>query len=209
LSFEVITVPPTTGKAPKGLVVALHGWGANAEDLAGLVPLMNMPDYQFIFPNAPYPYPYSATGRAWYELRSENSYQGLMESRQLLNNWLPTLEASTGVPLSRTVLLGFSQGAAMTMDVGLHLPLAGLVALSGYLHPIADMGQRDFTTCPPILLVHGRQDAVVPIEAAENARTTLEALGVRLDYHEFDMGHEIRPQVLPLIRNFVVGVIPA
>lgn len=199
---------PTTGETPKGLVVALHGWGANAEDLAGLVPFVNLPDYQFMFPNAPYPYPYSPTGRAWYELRSENAYQGLVESRQLLHKWLSSLEGSTGIPLSRTVLVGFSQGAAMTMDVGLHLPLAGLVALSGYLHPIADMGQRDFTTCPPILLVHGRQDAVVPIEAGENAKTTLETLGVRVNYHEFDMGHEIRPQVLPLIRNFVVEVTP-
>jgi phospholipase/carboxylesterase len=136
----------------------------------------------------------------WYDLSSQTG-EGLPESRKLLTDWLQSLEGSTGVPLSRTILSGFSQGAAMTLDVGLTLPLAGLVALSGYLHPIAaSAGQF-----PPVLLVHGRQDSVVPLKAAHQARETLVALGVAVQYQEFDMGHEIRPEVLAVIRNFVLG----
>ena len=200
MSLQVITVPPASGQEPTALIVALHGWGANAQNLASVVPLLNLPDYQFMFPDAPFPHPYMSTGKMWYDLSSQGG-EGLPESRKLLADWLQSLESSTGVPLSRTILSGFSQGAAMTLDIGLTLPLAGLVALSGYLHPTTASGQF-----PPVLLVHGKQDAVVPLKAAYQAREALVALGVSVQYQEFDMGHEIRPEVLAVIRNFVLGV---
>ncbi|MER3587622.1 MAG: serine esterase, partial [Mastigocladus sp. ERB_26_1] len=186
LSLEFIQVPPTTGKVPKGLIVALHGWGANAEDLASLAPFLNLPDYQFLFPNAPFPHPYSPIGRAWYDLSAENMYEGLAESRQLLTDWLLSLESSTGVPLSRTILSGFSQGGAMTLDVGLRLPFAGLVVMSGYLHPGAVPDATSTTTAsPPVLIMHGRYDQVVPLRAALQAKETLESLGIPVQYYEF------------------------
>jgi phospholipase/carboxylesterase len=186
--------------------VILHGWGANAKDVAYLLPYFNLPDYQFLFPNAPFPYPYSAIGRAWYDLTTENMYQGLTQSRQLLTDWLQSLESSTGVPLSRTILSGFSQGGAMTLDIGLNLPLAGLVSLSGYLHPGAgNVETQNLASLPPVLIMHGRQDTVVPLEAAVLARETLESLGAAVQYYEFDMGHEIRPEMLELLRNFVIA----
>ncbi|OKH16146.1 serine esterase [Fischerella major NIES-592] len=206
LSLEFIQVPPTTGKVPKGLIVALHGWGANAEDLASLAPFLNLPDYQFLFPNAPFPHPYSPMGRAWYDLSAENMYEGLAESRQLLIDWLLSLESSIGVPLSRTVLSGFSQGGAMTLDVGLKLPFAGLVVMSGYLHPGAVPDATSTTTAsPPVLIMHGRYDQVVPLRAALKAKETLELLKIAVQYYEFDMGHEIQLPMLELIRNFVVN----
>ena len=183
------------------MIVGLHGWGANAQNLASVVPLLNLPNYQFMFPHAPFPHTYMPTGKMWYDLGREKG-QGLQESRKLLTNWLVSLENSTGVPLSRTVLSGFSQGAAMALDVGLNLPVAALVALSGYLHPISEPGNGKF---PPVLIVHGRQDSVVPLKAAQSARDTLVALGVSVQYQEFDMGHEILPEVLALIRTFVLA----
>lgn len=184
------------------MVVALHGWGANAQNLASVVPLLNLPNYQFMFPDAPFPHPYMSGGKMWYDFEREKG-QGLAESRKLLTAWLQSLESSTGVPLSRIILSGFSQGAAMTLDVGLSLPLAGLVALSGYLHPVSELAGRGF---PPVLIVHGRQDSLVPLSAAQKARDSLVALGVNVQYQEFNMGHEIRPEVLALIRTFVLGV---
>lgn len=183
----------------------MHGWGANAEDVASLLPLLNLPDYQFVLPNAPYPYPYSPVGKAWYDLRVENMYQGLAESRQLLIDFLQSLESTTGVPLSRTILSGFSQGGAMTLDVGSKLPLAGLAVMSGYLRP--DAVTADQKGIPPTLITHGKYDEVVPIQAAWKVRETVESLGVAVKYHEFDMGHEINPQTLEVLRNFVVNVI--
>lgn len=134
----------------------------------------------------------------WYDFQA--GYRGLDQSRQLLQEWLKSLAAETGVPLSRTVLAGFSQGGAMTLDVGLNLPLAGLVALSGYLHPL-DQTLSPHT--PPVLIIHGLQDQVVPLSAAQAARGTLTKAGARVEYHEFDMGHEIQPPVLPLLHNFI------
>lgn len=201
MSLQVITVPPASEQST-GLIVALHGWGANAQNLASVVPLLNLPNYQFMFPDAPFPHPYMSTGRMWYDLSSQTA-EGLPESRKLLKDWLNSLEGSTGVPLSRTILSGFSQGAAMTLDVGLTLPLAGLVALSGYLHPITEAASNQY---PPVLLVHGRQDSVVPLKAAHQARETLVALSASVQYQEFDMGHEIGPEVLAVIRSFVLGV---
>ncbi|MEH2155844.1 alpha/beta hydrolase [Nostoc sp.] len=205
MSLQAITVSPTTSQPPAGLIVTLHGWGANAEDVASLLPLMKLPDYQFVLPNAPYPYPYSPIGRAWYDLRVENMYEGLAESRQLLTDFLESLETTTGVPLSRTILSGFSQGGAMTLDVGSKLPLAGLVVMSAYLHPDALTAAK--SGIPPTLITHGRYDEVVPLKAALKAQETLKSLGVAVEYHEFDMGHEIYPETLEVLRNFVVKTI--
>lgn len=144
----------------------------------------------------------------WYDLNRPpgtppEDYQDLAQSKQLLINWLKSLEETTGIPLSRTILGGFSQGGAMTLDVGLTLPLAGLIVLSGYLHPITQSAESDF---PPVLIVHGTQDYVVPLRAAQSMRDTLTNLGVAVQYQEFDMGHGIEPAVLELVRSFVARV---
>ncbi len=205
LSLQFITVPPAS-QPPRGLIIALHGWGANAEDLASLVPFLNLPEYQFIFPNAPFPYPHTSTGRAWYDL-SNNSYEGLGKSRELLSEFIQKQASSLDIPLSSTVLCGFSQGGAMTLDVGLKLPLAGLVSLSGYLHPQVGMGL--IASPPPVLIAHGTKDTVVPLIAAHKARETLQSLGITVKYQEFDMGHEILPETIALLREFISEVIPS
>ncbi len=206
-SLESISLPPQAGQAPKGLLVILHGWGANADDVGSLLPFLDLPDYQLLFPNAPFPHSSSSAGRAWYDLTTENMYQGLTESRKLLTDWLQSLESVTGVPLSRTILSGFSQGAAMTLDVGLKLPLAGLVSMSGYLQPGAatNLETLHATSLPPVLIMHGQQDTVVPLQAALLARETLASLGVVVQYQEFDSGHEISLQMLEVFKKFVIN----
>ncbi len=124
----------------------------------------------------------------WYNLNSSD-FQGLAESRQQLAEWLKSLENSTGIPLSRTILMGFSQGGAMALDVGFRLPLAGLVCLSGYWHSLAKLAASK--TFPPVLLLHGFRDNVVPVSAAHQARDSLMALGVPVKYLEFDIEDEI------------------
>ncbi|MGH2416207.1 MAG: alpha/beta hydrolase, partial [Microcystaceae cyanobacterium] len=133
MSLDVISIPPANGNLPTHLLVALHGWGANGQDLVPLASMFNLPDYQFLFPDAPFLHSQVPGGKAWYSLDASD-YYGLSESRQILRDWLLSLERTTGIPLSRTILSGFSQGGAMTLDVGLTLPLAGLCSLSGYLH---------------------------------------------------------------------------
>jgi phospholipase/carboxylesterase len=177
----------------------LHGWGADASDLAPLSTVLNLPNYQFIFPSAPFPHPEVPGGKAWYALETPD-YKGLDESRQMLLEWLRSLEATTGVPLSRTILSGFSQGGAMTLDVGSSLPLAGLCSLSGYLHSKPQKGDRSL---PPVLIIHGTQDTVVPLKAAQQARDVFSVLGATVEYREFEMGHEINASAIEVLQAFI------
>jgi phospholipase/carboxylesterase len=204
--LELISVPANTPN-PTGTIVLLHGWGANNEDLGDLAPYFKLPEYQFLFPNAPFPHEYSETGRMWYSFTgagqlTDRSKVELATSRQVLSGWIQTLPDKTGVPLDRTWIAGFSQGGAMTLDIGLDLPVAGLIVLSGYLHPERPKPLQD---APPTLIVHGRQDDVVPIAAARMSRDKLIQWGVNVQYQEFDMGHSIVPEVLQVVRAFVVG----
>jgi phospholipase/carboxylesterase len=134
-------------------------------------------------------------GKMWYDLQTQ---AGLPESQKLLKDWLSTLPETTGIPLEKTILAGFSQGGAMTLDLGLQFPLEGLIVFSGYLHaPIVPKFH------PPTLVVHGQQDPVVPLAAAQQVRQQLIAAGVAVTYQEFVMGHEIRPEVVQLSRTFI------
>lgn len=197
-SLNAISIPPKNGEKPARLLVVLHGWGANAQDLASLAPFLNLPGCQMVFPDAPFPHPQAFGCKAWYALEREDRL-GLSDSVKQVGEWLQGLENSTGIPLSNTVLAGFSQGGAMTLDVGLRLPLAGLCCLSGYLHP--NIPVRD--NPPPVAIAHGKEDLVVPLDAARQTRDTLTALGVSVDYREFDGGHEIPPEIVLLLQNFV------
>ena len=150
----------------------------------------------------------------WYGLPNDYSFFSrpefrqqpeLQKSRQELIEWLRSLEQTTGVPLSRTILGGFSQGGAMTLDIGLQLPLAALMVLSGYLHAPLEI-EKLGASIPPVLIVHGRQDQVVPLGAAQQVRERLVKLGARVQYYEQDMGHEIQPIVLSRMQSFMEEV---
>ncbi|MEM1393431.1 MAG: alpha/beta hydrolase [Cyanobacteria bacterium P01_H01_bin.150] len=206
MALDFIDVPPKTGETKKGLIIILHGWGSNAEDVASIVPFLQLPEYHFVFPNAPFPYPHSPVGRAWYDLSRDNMYEGLTESRKLLIDCFESLEKSTGLPLNKTILSGFSQGGAMTLDVGLNLPFAGLISMSGYLHSdIHGVENQTNNILPPVLIMHGKQDEVVPLVAAKKARDVLESLAVALKYDEFDGGHQITSQMLDVARTFILS----
>ena len=92
----------------------------------------------------------------------------------------------------------------MTLDVGPQLPLAALMVLSGYTHaPIEPF----MPPTPPVLVAHGRFDQVVPLLAAQQTQQRLSDLGVKVKYHEFDMGHEIQPGVLKLMQSFIEEIV--
>ena len=201
--IDAISVMPKDGK-PNYLLLMLHGWGANYQDLVPLAQMLDLPSFGYLFPNAPYPHFQVPGGRAWYALETDN-YEGLVPSREMLFDWLMSLEKATEVPLKRTIMAGFSQGGAMTLDVGHNLPFAALCSLSGYLHfQPQPLENSDF---PPVLIVHGTQDPVVPLEAAQKARDELTKIGVSVQYQEFNMGHEIQPPALKVLQQFITDII--
>ncbi|MGB5634086.1 MAG: dienelactone hydrolase family protein [Waterburya sp.] len=199
-NIEAISAMPN-GTKPTHLLVVLHGWGANYQDFVPFAKVLNFPGFGYIFPNAPFEHFQVPGGKAWYALENKE-FTGLGESRKLLVDWLNSLEASTGVPLNKTILAGFSQGGAMTLDVGLTLPLAALCSFSGYLHyqPQAEENK----IFPPTMIIHGQQDPVVPLEAAVKARDELTKIGVSVRYQEFDMAHEVQEPAIALFKQFIM-----
>jgi phospholipase/carboxylesterase len=127
-------------------------------------------------------------------------WAALPAARQGLRERLEQLGRS--LPLERTVLLGFSQGGAMAVDVAtsaVGLPLAGLICCSGYPHP--DWQPQAATL--PVLLTHGSLDQVVPAEACSALEEPLRAAGAQVTRQLFEGGHGIDPELFPLMRRFL------
>ncbi len=198
-TIEAISAMPNSTQ-PTHLLVVLHGWGANYQDFVPFAKVLNFPSFGYMFPNAPFDHFQVPGGKAWYALENKD-FTGLAESRQLLLDWLTSLEATTGVPLNKTIMAGFSQGGAMTLDVGLTLPLAAICSFSGYLHYQPQTEEN--RTYPPTMIIHGQQDPVVPLEAALKARDELTKIGVAVQYQEFDMAHEVQDPAIALFKQFI------
>jgi phospholipase/carboxylesterase len=205
MALDPIIVLALDPKQPLGNIVLLHGWGANQQDLEPLIPYFRLPTHQYLLPNGLFDHQLTPTGKMWYSFTgagelTDTGRKELAASREALLAWIQDLPHQTGVPLSKTWLLGFSQGGAMALEVGLDLPLAGLIIMSGYLHPEI-MAPK---ICPPIAILHGRQDEVVPIEQAWRTRSALVTWGARVEYQEIDMGHTIVLEELQAIRQFIL-----
>ncbi|MCM1981418.1 alpha/beta hydrolase [Lyngbya confervoides] len=199
MTLDYLTFP--SPQPASHALVLLHGWGANAQDLAPLVEMLALSTCTVILPNAPLPHPYSLAGRMWYDLETGEHFDTACSE---LEEALQILAERLKLPLRNLMLGGFSQGGAMAMAVGWDLPLAGLISLSGYLHPSAS------TPVPwpkPVLLIHGQQDPVVPIQAAHQARQQLASSGFSVEYLELPMAHEINAQALAGVRRFIQGVL--
>ena len=182
-------------------LVLLHGWGADADDLLDLAELLVEPAVSVVALRAPLPHP-GGSGRQWYDLQQPNWPQ-LPAARTHLRQRLEQL--ATDVPLEQTVLLGFSQGAAMALDVstsGAGLPLAGLISCSGYPHPDWQPGVQ---TIKKILLTHGEQDQVVPYGASEALQEQLRQGGTETDLISFVGGHTIDSSLFPALRHYLAG----
>ncbi|MEI6829919.1 MAG: esterase [Synechococcaceae cyanobacterium ELA445] len=176
-------------------LVLLHGWGADADDLLDLGQLLADGDTELVALRAPDPHP-MGYGRQWYDLQ-QPGWPELAAARQALRLRLQKL--SETMPLERTVLLGFSQGAAMGLDVASGLPIAGLIACSGYPHP-------DWLPQPPltrVLITHGTDDQVVPFAASGEVARRLSGAGGLVQVESFDGGHTIDTSLFTPMREFL------
>lgn len=186
-------------------LVLLHGWGADADDLLELGQLLSGERRQVVALRAPQPHP-GGFGRQWYDLQNP-TWPDLPQARLALGQRLEALGRS--LPLEQTVLLGFSQGAAMALDVGSDLPLEGIVACSGYPQP----GWQAKTTVTKtavaktavakVLLTHGTNDPVVPYAASEELLRLLKLQQVPVQLLSSPGQHGIDPDLLPAIRQFI------
>jgi phospholipase/carboxylesterase len=210
--LKFVEVVPDDERSDLPLIVAIHGRGADATDLAGLSTELFPEHYRWILPQGPRPVNLGGgyTGWAWYEL-GEQQADTVVNSRGLLMTFLDELLDQRGIARDRAVLMGFSQGAVMTMHAGLSSPepYAGLIAMSGYL-PAAETltpilpERRD----RKLLMVHGIQDQVLNVRLGREARDFLQAAGLQPEYEEFPMDHQITTESLARVSRFLAEVLP-
>lgn len=199
------------GDGPLPTIVALHGWGANAQDLLGLAPHLLGGRALVLCPQGPVELPVGPgmTGYGWFPLvpGAPPDPQRFAESADALRAFIELAEERYPIDREKLVLLGFSQGGVMGYELALREPerFAGLAALSTWLpEPLVEHlprlpAQQEL----PVLILHGTQDAMLPVERARESREAVRAFGVRLTYREFDMGHEIRPEALRVLEQWL------
>jgi len=194
-----------TGPAPAWCVIWLHGLGADANDFVPLVPELlrkDWPAIRFVFPNAPVRAVTINNGvrmRAWYDildfdLANRADEAGVLESVAQIDALIER-ESTRGIPASRVILAGFSQGGAVTLAAGLRrsVPLAGLVALSTYLPAARNAAAAlvEGATRQPVFMAHGTQDPVVPLGAGEQSAAWLRQAGFDVAWHQYPMPHSV------------------
>ncbi len=193
---------PRSGPA-RQLVVFLHGYGADGNDLIelGRVWQQLLPQAAFVSPHAPEPCGQAPVGRQWFALtfRDPNErWVGANKAAPLLERFLDAELARHQLPPSALALVGFSQGTMMALHVGLRraVPPAAIVGYSGLLVLPPDGNPEtlaaDVKSRPPVLLVHGDQDELIPVQALFQGSQALAAMGVPVEWHlSAGVGHGI------------------
>jgi phospholipase/carboxylesterase len=203
---------PKSGGPPRSIVILLHGYGSNGEDLIGLTPYWRdaLPDTLFVAPDAPQICPGAPDGYQWWPLTSltpEARAAGVRVSAPALDAFIDGLLDSFDLTPDRLALVGFSQGTMMALHVGPRRaePLAGIVGFSGMLAD-PDALAAEVRTRPPVLLVHGEADDVLPVSSLDRARTALDGLGFEVSTHVSPrLGHSIDEAGLILGRDFLAA----
>ncbi|MGI8668218.1 MAG: alpha/beta hydrolase [Aridibacter sp.] len=212
MTFKYLYKKPTktNGENEKPpLLILLHGIGADENDLFGLAPFLDE-RFFIVSVQAPFVLPYG--GFAWFELFIEpnkpigyNAKQ-FEQSRQMIFEFVDEVVAEHDLDSKKVFLCGFSQGSMMSLSAALSEPekFAGVVAMSG--RAVTEMlsddnfdALKDF----PILVTHGTFDPVLPIENGRATKEILSRLPVRLEYKEYEMGHEISQESLRDVSNWL------
>ena len=219
MSLEAIEIE--TGPSPTRTVIVLHGLGDSGHGFAPVaeeLDLSALGDVRFVLPHAP-EQPVTINGgyvmRAWYDILGTDLARvedepGLRRSATEIEA-LIARENARGIASSRIVLMGFSQGCAMTLLTGLRHRerLAGLAGLSGYL-PLAATTAAERSEANrdvPFFLAHGTQDPVVPYPRGVASREALAALGYAIEWHEYPMPHSVCAQEIADLNRWLLRVL--
>jgi phospholipase/carboxylesterase len=194
----------------KQLVVFLHGYGADGNDLIGIGKEWTrfLPDAAFASPHAPEPCGMSPMGRQWFALTfrdPDERWRGVNHARPTLDAFLDAELARLGLDDSRLALVGFSQGTMMALHAAPRRarPAAAVVGYSGMLAG-ADKLAADVASRPPVLLVHGDQDEVIPVDALFDASEALSEAGLPTEWHmSAGIGHGIDPDGMRMGLQFI------
>lgn len=222
----------STGHHPVGTVIWLHGLGADGNDFVPIVRELALPEdkpLRFIFPHAPIRAVSINNGyamRAWFDMgMGENAIlvpgksnrPGVWSSEPHIRESERAVEAlierevSRGIATEKIVLAGFSQGGVIALHTALRYPkkLAGVMALSTYLalDELLAAEKQAANALIPIFMAHGRQDDVIPLQAALSSRERLQSLGYGVEWHEYAMPHSVCPEEVEAIAAWLEKVL--
>lgn len=211
-TLEYLTVFPDGYVEAKSypLLILLHGFGANKDDLSGLAPVIDRTGYVYVLPDAPLAAADEPTIRAWYERGGKESPDAVREAMAALDAFVGEVIARFRVSPGRALLAGFSQGGAVGLRYGLPRPglFAGIAVLSGSLRRVHDLqaglpAERN----QALFVAHGRQDLLVPCEWSRDVVAFLEGQGYLPTYKTYPLGHEISPGLAEDLRNWIRQVL--
>jgi phospholipase/carboxylesterase len=219
MNLQTIEINPAG--AARATVIILHGLGADGTDflpMADELDLAAVGPVRFLMPRAPVMRVTINGGqpmRAWYDilgvdLVKREDEAGLRDSMQQVGQLIER-EVTRGVPASRIVLAGFSQGCAIALGAGLRHPdrLAGLAGLSGYV-PLADTSAAERAPASqglPVFLAHGRSDGVVPLARGTAGRDLLQGLGCDVQWHDYPMEHSVCMEEVVALNQWLLQVL--
>lgn len=186
---------PASGEAPKQIIVLLHGYGSNGRDLISLAPYWQaaVPDVVFVSPDAPFPCE-AGMGQQWFSLAEytpEKLLEGAQEAAPILDAYLDRVLGEYGLDDDKLALVGFSQGTMMSLYVGPRRKnkIAGILGYSGALIGGEALEGKN---SPPIHLIHGEADSVVPVDAYHKSVKLLKEKGFQVSGHTIPgLGHSI------------------
>ena len=212
------TIDIETGSSPATSVIVLHGLGADGNDfvpVAQQLELAPVGPVRFVLPHAPVMPVTINNGyrmRAWYDILGTEidrrvDEAGLRLSLQRVEALLAS-EKARGMAAGRIVLMGFSQGCAMTLLAGLRHAerLAGLVGLSGYLPLAATTAaeRSDANALTPVFQAHGQFDNIIAIERAQASRDALKSMGYDVEWHDYPMAHSVCAQEIADLNRWLL-----
>ena len=201
---------PASGKAPKQLVILCHGLGSDGQDLIALAPYFSktLPDALFIAPNAPEPCDMAPMGYQWFSLNEatpETRLAGTQAAAPVLNAFIDQQLEILGLDDSALALVGFSQGTMLSLHVAFRRekPMAGVIGYSGALVG-EDLLMSEIVSRPPVLLIHGAMDDVVPPDALDHAIKALAMAGVTVTSEmRPDLGHSLDDRGIMIGMDFL------
>lgn len=196
--------------SPALTAIVVHGLGSNEEDLLGLGRPLGLP-IRLVAPRGPMQVPLGfGVGYAWYEFAAagQPEPEGFTRNLEALVDFVDTVRTRYEVPREQLIMMGFSQGAVMSIATALTIPdkIGGVVALSGYFaRPTGWSPAHADLAGLPILVTHGTEDNVLPVEWGRAAAEALRDYGADVQYEEFPMAHQVSPECLDAVRTWLKG----
>ena len=209
-TLEGPIVEPQTGEKPEQLIIFCHGYGADGNDLIGLSSYFQkiLPNAIFMSPNAPQKCDLNPLGYQWFDFQSGDPaliWKGVLEAASVLNSFIDEQLEKYNLSDDNLALIGFSQGTMMSLHVGLRRkkPMRALVGFSGKLIG-EELLKDDLVSKPPIYLIHGEQDPMVPHQETINAADVLQRHDVEVQKHiSSNTPHSISEDGLKIAIDFL------